>query len=141
MYRYDSRSLLSKAVIGLDDAKIGKLIKPMWTKDRGRFVVNDGAFEVLTNAYLGSLACEADETAAKLGRVTLKRLASTFKLPIEVTRFGGLCTVGARRTWHSSGERECKWCSKPAAGLPLGGRTGEHEAGETISPLELLAMT
>ena len=39
----------------------------------------------MTNAYLASLGGEADETAAKLGRVTLKDLASAFKLPIEVT--------------------------------------------------------
>lgn len=38
----------------------------------------------MNNAYLASLASEADKTAAKLGRVTLKVLASSFKLPIEV---------------------------------------------------------
>eukprot|EP00752_Nemacystus_decipiens_P004452 g4065.t1 len=71
-------------VIGLDDAKIGEIVRSFWTEDRGRFVEHDGSFEVLTNAYLASLASEADETAAKLGRVTAKDLAPTFKLPIEV---------------------------------------------------------
>lgn len=62
----------------------------------------------MTNAYLASLAREADTVVTKLGCVTLQQLASTFKLPVEValrmtrdtfTRFdaGVLCGMANAR--------------------------------------------
>eukprot|EP00903_Cladosiphon_okamuranus_P015336 g14166.t1 len=72
-------------VVGLDHVKIGEIIRSFWTDDRGLCIHHDGSFEVLTNAYLVSLACEAEEIAANSGRVTLRDLASGLKLPIEAT--------------------------------------------------------
>ena len=83
-------------------------------EDHGRCIERDGSLEVLTNAHLASLACEADESAAKLGRVTLKDMASAFNLPIEVTwlvvtvRWGGASATMQRLAVSTIPAKACQ---------------------------------
>jgi len=76
----------AKAVVGVGETTIREALRSFWTNGLyGRCVERGETLEVLTNAYLASLACEANASAARLGRVTLKELASAFELPVEVT--------------------------------------------------------
>ncbi|CAN0082411.1 unnamed protein product [Pylaiella littoralis] len=82
--RASSRHLA--AVVGVDDATIRATIRPYCAEHlHGRCVDCGETLEIVTNAYLASLAREADTVVAKLGWVTLQQLASTFKLPVEFT--------------------------------------------------------
>lgn len=91
----------AKAVTGVGEVTIREALGSFWTRGlHGRCVERGETLEVLTNAHLASLACEADATAARLGRVTLKELASTFELPVEVTwriGFFSICSPGLCR--------------------------------------------
>lgn len=70
----------------MEDDAIGAAIRTFWAENlHGRFVHCGETLEIMTNAYLASLALEADKIVTKLGWVTLQGLASTFKLPVEVT--------------------------------------------------------
>lgn len=84
----------AKVVTGVGEVTIREALGSFWTKDmHGRCVERGETLEVMTNAHLASLACEADATAARLGRVTLKELASAFELPVEVTSRVGLVSM------------------------------------------------
>lgn len=75
-----------QADAGVDEATIDTAMRQLCNENSAIHRIEFGGVkELLTEAYLDSLALEAGEVATRRGRVTLSELSSTFKLPIDVS--------------------------------------------------------
>lgn len=73
-----------QADAGVDEATIDTAMRQLCNENSAIHRIEFGGVkELLTEAYLDSLALEAGEVATRRGRVTLSELSSTFKLPID----------------------------------------------------------
>lgn len=72
--------------MGVDEATTDTAMLQLYNENPAIHRVEFGEVkELLTEAYLDSLALEAGEAATRKGRVTLAELSSTFKLPVDVS--------------------------------------------------------
>eukprot|EP00904_Undaria_pinnatifida_P000303 jgi/Undpi1/10273/HiC_scaffold_28.g12725.m1 len=75
-----------KAAIGVDEAAVKTALRHVCAQDKGvRCVECLDSCEILTGAYISTLAHEAENTARERGRITFAELSSNFRLPIHVT--------------------------------------------------------
>lgn len=75
-----------QAAIGVDESVVKSALRQVYTQDSGARCVERGeSYDFFTGAYLNALGHEAEETARKRGRITLKDLSSMFELPIHVS--------------------------------------------------------
>lgn len=94
-----------QAIIGVDETSVETAIKQVFMKNAdGRVVQRGEMVEVLTHTHLESLASCAGETLMERGRVTFRDLASTFKLPVDVSAraiVSRIISVGSSEVvWH-----------------------------------------
>lgn len=81
-----------QAAIGVDEAAVKTALRHVCAQDKDvRCVECLDSCEILTGAYISTLAHEAENTARERGRITFAELSSNFRLPIHVSMRRGSC--------------------------------------------------